>query len=236
MSDVGDRLVHVDETDVLELPLYSVTEAGRLLGVEPVTLKRWLEGYPARGTLHPPIIRPEPTGSDSVTWGEFVEAGFLHEYRTRMPLQKLRPLVERMRAGFGVRYPLAQFRPLVDLSSREAVARIQAETETPEELYIVRWIDDQLQWSAAVEEFLDKVEFDPLDAVARRMYPLGRSVPVAIDPERSFGVPQVRGIRTEIIVDLLDAGEATETVARMWGMDEQEVVAARTWERHLQAA
>lgn len=171
-----------------------------------------------------------------MTWGEFVEAGFLHEYRTRMPLQKLRPLVERMRARFGVRYPLAQFKPLVDHSSREAVARIQAETETPEELYIVRWIDDQLQWSASVEEFLDKVEFDPLDAVARRMYPLGRSVPVAIDPERSFGVPQVRGIRTEIIVDLLDAGEATGTVARMWGMDEQEVEAARTWERRLRAA
>jgi uncharacterized protein (DUF433 family) len=236
VSDRGDKLTGVDESEVLELPLYSVTEAGRLLGVEPVTLKRWLEGYSARGTLHPPIIRPEPTKSDSVTWGEFVEAGWLHEYRTRMPLQKLRPLIERMREKFGVRYPLAHFRPVVDLSSREAVYRIQSETHTPEELYIVRWFDDQLQWSAPLEQFLDKVEFDPLDAVARRMYPLGRSIPVTIDPERSFGVPQVRGIRTEVIVDLLDAGEATETVARMWGMDEQEVEAARIWERRLRAA
>jgi len=236
VSDAGDRLARVDESDVLELPLYSVTEAGRLLGLAPVTLKRWLEGYSARGTPHPPIIRPERTGSDSVTWGEFVEAGWLREYRTRMPLQKLRPLVDRMRERFQVKYPLAHFQPVVDLSSREAVDRIQSETNLPEELYLVRWVDDQLMWSAAVEGFLDKVEFDPLDAVARRMYPLGREVPVAIDPERSFGVPQVRGIRTEVIVELLDAGEAPQTVARMWGMDAREVEAARTWERSLRAA
>ncbi|MEO8291744.1 MAG: DUF433 domain-containing protein [Actinomycetota bacterium] len=226
----------MDDADVLELPLYSVTEAGRLLGLAPVTLKRWLEGYSARGTAHPPIIRPERTGSDAVTWGEFVEAGWLREYRTRMPLQKLRPLVDRMRERFQVKYPLAHFQPFVDLSSKEAVDRIQSETGLPEELYLVRWVDDQLQWSAAVEGFLDKVEFDPLDAVARRMYPLGREVPIAIDPKRSFGVPQIRGVRTETIVESLDAGATPEAVARMWGMDPQEVEAARTWERRLKAA
>jgi uncharacterized protein (DUF433 family) len=236
MSDRGDMLTGMGDARVLDLPLYSLTEAGRLLGVRSVTLKRWLEGYTARGTRHPPIIRPEPTGAEAVTWGEFVEAGFLHEYRTEMPLQQLRPLVDGMRQEFGVRYPLAHFRPLVDASKRQAVMRLQELTQTPSELFIVRWWNQQIQWSEPVEDFLHKVEFDPLDAVARRMFPLGREVPVAIDPELSFGIPQVRGVRTEVIVELLDAGEPREVVARMWGMEEQEVEAALTWERHLKAA
>ena len=233
MSDGRDILTSVDDARVLELPLYSVSEAGRLLGLQPPTLKRWLEGYEARGTRHPSIIRPEPTGVDSVTWGEFVEAGFLHEYRTRLPLQRIRPLVDAMRTEWGVRYPLAHFQPLIDRKKRETLLRLQTMTNTPEELYLVRSRDQQLQW--AVEGFLDKVEFDPY-AVARRVFPLGRHVPVNIDPERSFGVPQIRGIRTEAIVELLDAGEPSDVVAGMWGLDKQEVEAALTWERSLKAA
>ncbi|MEX2275366.1 MAG: DUF433 domain-containing protein [Actinomycetota bacterium] len=235
MSDGDDILTSVDDAQVLDLPLYSATEAGRLLGLQPPTLKRWLEGYTARDTWHPPIIRPEPTGADSVTWGEFVEAGFLHEYRTRLPLQRIRPLVDAMREEFGVRYPLAHFQPLVDRKKRETLSRLQTMTKTPDELYLVRWRDQQLQWAAPVEGFLDKVEFDPY-AVARRVFPLGRHVPVNIDPERSFGVPQIRGVRTETIVELLDAGEPADTVAGMWGLDEREVEAALTWERSLKAA
>jgi uncharacterized protein (DUF433 family) len=236
MSDGRDILLGMEDAQVLDLPLYSVTEAGRLLSVLPVTLKRWLEGYTARGTTHPPILRPEPTGEDSVTWGEFVEAGFLHEYRTEVPLQQLRPLVNEMRREFSVRHPLAEFQPLIDKSKRQVVLRLQELTKTPESLFIVRWWNQQLQWSEPVEDFLHKVEFNPLDGVARRMFPLGREVPVAIDPELSFGVPQVRGVRTEVIVELLDAGEPRQVVAQMWGMNEQEVDAALKWERHLKAA
>jgi uncharacterized protein (DUF433 family) len=236
VSDGRDILTGVDnDAKVLDLPLYSVTEAGRLLGVLPATLKRWLEGYEARGAKHLSIIRPEPTGEDSVTWGEFVEAGFLHEYRTRLPLQRIRPLVDAMRQEFDVRYPLAHFQPLVDPKKQETLFELQSVTRTPEALYLVRWRDQQLMWAEPLKKFFEKVEFDPY-AVARRVFPLGRHVPVSIDPEKSFGVPQVRGVRTEAIVELIDAGESRESVARMWGLDEEEVEAAQTWERHLKKA
>lgn len=144
MSDGGNIVNRVDDAQVLDLPLYSVTEAGRLLGVRPVTLRRWLEGYTARGTAHAPIIRPERTGNDTVTWGEFIEAGFLHEYRTRLPLQRIRPLVDAMREEFDVRYPLAHFQPLVDSEKRHTLSQLQSVTRTPEALYLVRWHDQQL--------------------------------------------------------------------------------------------
>lgn len=226
----------VEEAHVLDLPLYSITEAGRLLGVRPVTLRRWLEGYEARGVAHAPIIRPEPTGSDAVTWGEFVEAGFLREYRKGVSLQRLRPLVDEMRKRFQVSYPLAHFKPAIEPSQRDWVLELQLITGIPDELALVQWRNQQLMWSDVAASFLHKVEFDPLDAVARRMFPMGKDVPVVIDPQQSFGVPQVRGVRTEVIAELVAAGESSQAVARMWGMDEQEVDAAVDWERQLKAA
>ncbi|MGH8910680.1 MAG: DUF433 domain-containing protein, partial [Egibacteraceae bacterium] len=75
---------------VLERELYTVGEAARLLRMPVSTLKWWLEGRPSEG--RPPVLRPEPTGSNAVTWGEYVEAGYLREYRRRqVPLQHLRP-------------------------------------------------------------------------------------------------------------------------------------------------
>jgi len=38
----------------------------------------------------------------------------------------------------------------------------------------------QLQWAAAVQAFIDKVEFDA-EGIAERMRPLGKASPVVID-------------------------------------------------------
>jgi hypothetical protein len=88
--------------EVLQIELYTIAEAARLLRVPASTLRWWLEGRDE----YPPVIRPEPTGSGTVTWGEFVEAGFL-----RGSLQRLRPVIDKLREDFGVPYPLAHFKP-----------------------------------------------------------------------------------------------------------------------------
>jgi hypothetical protein len=106
--------------ETLNRELYTVTEAARLLGVQASKLRRWLDGFTVGDRFYEPVIRPEPTGSNTVTWAEFVEAGFLNQYRTRkVSLQHMRPIIERMREEFGVPYPLAHFKPLVDSRSRE---------------------------------------------------------------------------------------------------------------------
>ena len=58
------------------------------------------------------MIRDVPTGDDIVTWGEFVELGYLREYRRwGVPLQRLRPMIEELRREFATPYPLATARP-----------------------------------------------------------------------------------------------------------------------------
>ncbi len=135
--------------------------------------------------LYPPVIRPEPTGSDSVTWGEFVEAGLLRGYRKKkMSLQKMRPFIERTREETGVPYPLAHFKPLI-IDRKELVYALQQETLLDPALYLVRVEGGQMLLAPPVQDFLERIEFTPSGAVSR-LYPSGLRALVAIDPEVSF--------------------------------------------------
>jgi len=218
-------------SDLLERQLYTVGEAARLLRLPSSTLRRWLEGFTLGGRSYDPVIRPAPTGSDIVTWAEFVEAGFLREYRAkRVSLQYLRPVIDEMRKQFKVTYPLAHFKPLVDTSSRQLVLGIQQAAHLEDELaLLVRLPSGQLQWAAAVQAFIDKVEFDA-EGIAERMHPLGKASPVVIDPDVTFGVPQVKGIRTEIIAETYAEAGSWERVADDWNLSVQDVQAALQWE------
>jgi uncharacterized protein (DUF433 family) len=220
---------------VIERPLYSVAEAARLLRLPARTLRRWLEGAKVRGRYYNPVIRPEPNGSDAVTWAEFIEAGLLGRYRDRdVPLIKMRPFIDATRVEFGVPYPLAHFKPLIE--GRELVYRLQEKSQLDPELYLVHPAKGgQLQWAHPVADFLKQVEFAPNADYIARLYPLGKDEPVVIDPEVSFGIPQVRGVRTELILESLDAGESIEEAATSWGLRVADVKAAAEYERGLAA-
>ncbi len=224
--------------ELLQRPFYSTSEAARLLDLSTQTLRRWLEGYTVGGTRYPPVIRPGPTGDDAVTWGEFVEAAFLREYRHRgVSLQRIRPFVEALRKEFHVLWPLAHFQPVVDPQARELVLQLQQLTGLDEELYLVvqRGPGWQLQWSAPMEQFLDKVDFDEA-GIAQRLYPRGPEQRVALDPELTFGLPQVGGVRTETIGEAYATGDSIEGIAEQWGLSREDVEAALRWELQLKAA
>jgi len=222
----GD-IAHVE---TLDRELYTVTEAARLLGVQAGKLRRWLDGFVVGDRFYEPVIRPERTGSNTVTWAEFVEAGFLDQYRSRrVSLQHMRPVIERMREEFGVPYPSAHFKPLVDTRSRELVLEFQREANLDEALTLVRLKGGQLQWAEPVAAFLEQIDFDA-QGVVWRIRPLGKGSPVVIDPEVSFGIPQVRGVRTEIILEsYADKGNLRQ-VADDWNLTIDEVQAALQWE------
>lgn len=96
--------------EILTRRLYHVADAARLLRMPPSTLRYWIEGDQKR----PPVLRDEASGDPTLTWGEFVEAGLLREYRIRdVSLQHLRVVIDILRDKFGVPYPLAHFRPFV---------------------------------------------------------------------------------------------------------------------------
>ena len=214
---------------VVERELYTVPEAARVLRIPDSTLRWWLEGKDGR----PPVLRREPSGSTNVTWGELVEAGLLRAYRERdFSFQYMRSFVSRLRDLVGVPYPLAHARPLVG-PDRHLFLKAHQEAGTEETSLVYKAMDGQVMFDSMIEQFVEQVEF-ALEGDERtwaiRWYPAGRKSPVVIDPEFAFGAPTVRGTRTEVIAEAVDAGDELSDVARDFGWKIEEIKSAISYE------
>ena len=219
-------------TGDLDRELYPVGEAARLLRVPPSTLRWWLEGRVVRAKQYPPVIREEASGSGLVTWGEFVEAGYLKEYRSRnVPLPELRRFIDELRRELHVRYPLAHLQPFVS-AHRRLVLEAQRIAGVPPEFGLVLEVTSgQLLLGRAAESFIEHVEFsEDGEHSAVRVFPAGKTSPVVIDPRRSFGAPSIRGIRTDALAELIGAGEPPEGVAQDFDLPVELVKAAVAYE------
>ncbi|MCE2528353.1 MAG: DUF433 domain-containing protein [Acidimicrobiia bacterium] len=222
---------------LLERPTYSLAEAARLLRVSPSRLRWWLEGAVRGEKRYPPVLRSEPTGNSQVSWGEFIEAAYLREYRAHLPLQRLRPLREALSQEFKTRFPFAVSKPLI--GSPDLVSDMQVKLGIPEELWMVVG-SGQLMLSEAAQTFCLRVEFDPATDEAMRYIVMKAPEPVYVNPRLSFGIPTVRGVRTEVIAELSLAGEPRSAIIdiyRAYGVTGEDVNTAVDFEtQFLRAA
>jgi uncharacterized protein (DUF433 family) len=217
----------------LERPVYGIAQAAALLGLRTDKAHGWLDGYSRGGIDYAPVIREVSTGSDIVTWGEFVELGYLRGYRkARVTLQHIRPVIERLREAFGVRYPLAHAQMLV--YDRQLIMRIQEEAQLDDSLAIVVRSGQELHLAREVEAYLNKVEFSD-DGIVVRMRPAGKTSPVVIDPDRSFGRPSIRGVATERLAELHFAGDDVEFLAESYELSIEDVRSAIAFETQMAA-
>lgn len=216
--------------DLLERPVYGVAQVDRLLGLPGGTARRWIDGYQRSGKRYPPVVRPEPTGSDLVTWGEFVETRLLSEYRNAgVPLVRMRPAIEQLRERFHPRYPLAHAKPFV--AGRELVLEVQKEVHLDSKLQLVVVRNGQLMLAPQAEHFYSAADFSNDEAgFVERLRPMTEVREVVIDPLRQFGEPVVRSVPTEIIAEQLRAGETMEGLAALFELPPQLVEAALRYE------
>jgi uncharacterized protein (DUF433 family) len=224
---------------LLDRELYDEALAAQILRVPRPTLHWWLEGGVRRDVLYEPVLRPQPTGSKFVTWGELVEARYLREYRKTLGvrLSSLRAFINALRDELGVPYPLAHARPWVG-PGRRLLVGAQTQAGLPAEL----WVCYEPPSGVALlthpaESFLERVEFDDEESgVVVRLRPDGKVSPVTIDPEVRFGAPSVGGVPTEGLAELVDAGDSIESVAKDFDLPLKDVIAALSYESQLTAA
>ncbi len=224
-----------DMATVLDREMYSDVEASKLLGVNLSTLRRWLEGATRRGSFYDPILRPAATGSRTVTWGEYVEADYLRQYRKihDVSLQSLRRFVRELRDEMGVPYPLAHHKPWVGAGRRLLISAQEQADLAPDLWSVYEPRTGIVLLTAPSESFLNRVTFD---GVATAIHPDGKASPVVIDPRIRFGSPAIKGITTETIVDAVNEGEAVEAVAADFGLTITDVAAAITYESRRSSA
>ena len=192
-------------------------------------------GTRAAASRTQPVIRREPTGDDLVTWGEFVELGYLREYRRKgVPLQRLRPVIDALRQEFDTPYPLATSKPYV--YDKELVVELQDRADLPTAIAIVVRSGQGLMLSEEAKRFFVKVEFDPAAAgEVRRLRPAGKASPVVIDPLVRFGRPSVSGVATDRLWELFDAGDDLAEIAAGYDLTVEDVGAAVAYEEQLRS-
>lgn len=231
----------VPTTNVIDLqdrPVYGFGQVDHILGLKAGTSARWIDGYQRRGKSYPPVIRPEPTGDEVVTWGEFVEARLLAEYRDAgVPLVRMRPAVEKLREELNTFYPLASAKTWLAVEGRELVRKVQDAVGLDRRLLIVVRNDQQmLDWSAPAQEFADSLQWGDVgrgrakrqEVTSLRPDPAIREV--VVNPLQRFGEPSTRGVPTEVIRELYVAGDPIEMIAELYQLPRELVEAAVRYE------
>ena len=173
--------------------------------------------------MRPPVLRPEATTNSTLTWGEFLEAGWVREYRHthQVPLQTLRRYLADRRERDGKRYPLAYRQPFVIAGPSLAET---ADTGT-DNLVVSRYPDGQMVLDPRAKAFVSHVVFADIgDAAANKIAAQWLPAPtrfpdVKVDPLRSSGRPTVDGIRTEILHEFVTAGDAVPQLAKIYEME-----------------
>lgn len=215
-------------SSLLDRAIYSYSDVDRLVGLHAGTARRWLDGYTRGRTFYDPVLRTESTGQDLVTWGELVESRLLSEFRDRkISIQRMRPAILRLREEFG-QYPLAHARPLLDVDGRELVRLVQDEVglEGPLQFVVVR--NGQLLLTPGTERFRGSVEYD--GGVVTALRPSAATPDVLMDPQRSFGQPALRNVRTDVLAEDFRAGAGREELADLYDLTPDQVDQALRFE------
>lgn len=221
--------------DLLDRPVYGLGQVDYILGLTPGTARRWIDGYRRGGRTYDPVVRFETTGDDTVTWGEFVETRLLSEYRDAgVPLIRMRPAIDRLREELATPYPLASAKTWLAVDGRELVRRVQEEVGLDRHLslVVVRSGQGVLDWSRQADDFRTSAEWTGAgaDAQIRLLRPSAEIREVVVDPLQSFGEPSVRGVRTDIIAELVRAGDPPDMIADLYELPRTTVDAALRYE------
>ena len=201
-----------------------------ILRLRSGTARRWIDGYTRRGRTYPPIVRLEPTGEELVTWGEFTEARLISEFRdVGVPVQHLRPAIERLRDEFNRQYPLAHALPYVEAHGKELVLKVQRDVDLDRGLSLVVVRSGQLFLTPAASRFVDSVDFSGGEVV-QRMHPMPDLEHVWLDPLRQFGEPVVRSVPTAVIAEQARAGDDPQTIGELYDLTSDEIWQAIRYE------
>jgi uncharacterized protein (DUF433 family) len=110
---------------------------------------------------------------------------------------------------------------LLEVEGQELVRRVQDEVGLEPELLLVVVRNGQLMLDLRAQRFADAVQYS--DGVAATIRPMTRTPDVHLDPNRSFGQPSIRGIRTEVLAEEYRAAESRESLADLYDLDPEQV-------------
>src|SRR6266568_4491335 len=204
---------------LLGVGLYTRADASRLLKMTPSRVARWVRGY-SYWLSHP--ARPERRDQPPVVRGRLppVAGSVLISFLDLMELRVVKALVD---VGLSLQHV-------------RRVATLTRDSDDPI-LIEISHRHSQLIARPIIADYLTELDFDPQSSLARRWWPLGRQIPIVLDPTVSFGAPVVAGTatRTEVVAGLARALDVS-AAANAFLVDKSAAIAAVEFESQLAAA
>ena len=213
---------------------YSVRDAARISGVNARTLRRWLVGEYGSNRASGPVFHSEKPKSETplrLSFLELIEVVIAAEFRSRrIKIERIRSGRDFMQREWGLQYPFAYVE--LDSAGGEILHHFDAQDPEAPALAVSA---DGMQWTLPglvrkrAQEFVHLED----DGFAIRWYPLGRDVPIMVDPRFAAGRPAVanRGVTVDIIKRRSqNAGQSIREIANDLSVTERAVEAALSFD------
>ena len=229
---------------LIKRPAYTVADTGRLIGLTPGRIRRWLHGYsyewgPPENRKHgsqPPVIKGfRKTGERLASFLDLMELLFAKSFLdSGVSLRKVRTALEEAKQFTKSDHPFAshQFYAwgkglVLELPFRESPVLVELLTH------------GQTVIRPVVLEHALKIDFETSGNIASAWWPQGKGNPVVLNPKVCFGAPSIvgRGIKTNNVFDMyIGEGGDVDAVCSWFEIDRREVLAAVEFEENLRSA
>jgi uncharacterized protein (DUF433 family) len=220
--------------DKFVAPLYTQAEAARFLGLSESTFRSWARGYHLvsadREVDGAPILSTvERVGArgPNIPFVGLAEGYALSAIRKAgVPLQRIRPALERLGSEMGVHHALASQRLFTDGAEVLFDYAQRAggdEADAVHDLVVVR--DGQRVFTEVVGDYLKRITFGSDGFATAVPLPGFRKAQLVADVRRSFGQPIFRrgGVRLEDAVSLFRAERDIDVVSEEYGIPRAEL-------------
>ena len=199
--------------------MYSFREAANLADVSVSTVKNWLFGYTVGGREVPPVMPSSNTAM--VSFLQMIEIMVAGRFRKSAPgsrpapLKALRNAYDNAQKLYGIEYPFAH------LKLESIGGHIIHLLENGNSAASFQAVDLPEQWTlpGLLRDTIDQIEYD--HDLASRWYPIGKTVPIVVDPRISTGLPVIagRGVTVQAIRNRFKAGLHIDFIAKDLDLD-----------------
>lgn len=222
--------------------IYSLHQASRLVGVEPRSVRRWLQGYVRQNKgdkirSEPPWntqLKDEGLPDEVIGFRDLLELRMVAAFvKHGVDLKVIRATVDEAGRNFGASYPLTNQKFLTD-GKRIFLHAIEKATGESRMIDVLR---KQFVFSDIIKPSLSAgIEYG--HDGASRWFPQGARRTIVLDPGMQFGSPVLAevSIPTDTIYPSFSAeGKDRAMVARVYNITPRMVTAAVEFEEKLAA-
>jgi len=213
------------------VPLYTVADAARIVGVPASTLASWSNGYVRKFSNRPHVagssiitqLPPAGVRQPTIPFVGLAEALVLAAVReSGVPMQRIRPALKQLQTDIGLEHALASRKLYTD--GAELLFDYGEHHPGSEEARLVRNLvvvrNGQRVFVEAIEAYLSTIEYAADGYASLIRVPAYEHAEVVVDPTRAFGAPifERGGVRVEDVLQRFWAGDPLDELSLEFGV------------------